>query len=265
MNATLSDEARQRMLTGPGEPFFVAGWHEVVFLHFAVAPEKLQPWVPFDLDLYEGMAYVSLVAFTMRDLRPRIGGAMLFKPIATHEFLNVRTYVKHGGERGIYFLAEWLPNLLAVMLGPTVFGLPYRWGRQQYEHDPMSGFRGVVEDRWSRSALRYTAAEAKDVMLSIAEPGSVTEFLVERYTAFTRYVGWRRFFRVWHPPWPLMPINAQIQDLSLLDQTGGWSGHARFVGAHYSPGFSAVWMGRPRLASSNQLNPTIHHEPTLDA
>ncbi len=52
------------------------------------------------------LAYVSLVAFTMRGLRPRLGGAALLKPIATHEFLNVRTYVKHRGERGIYFLAD---------------------------------------------------------------------------------------------------------------------------------------------------------------
>ena len=57
--------------------------------------------VPFPLDLHEGRAFVSLVAFTMRDLAPRRGGrwtSWLLRPIATHEFLNVRTYVRsHAG------------------------------------------------------------------------------------------------------------------------------------------------------------------------
>lgn len=265
MKTTLSEEARQRMLTGRGEPFFLAGWHDVLFLHLAVPTDKLQPWVPFDLDLYEGLAYVSLVAFTMRDLRPRVGGALLFKPIATHEFLNVRTYVRHGGERGIYFLAEWLPNLLAVMLGPTVFGLPYRWGCQSYSHEPDRGFRGLVRDRWSGSALSYSAPALRELALSPAEPGSLTEFLTERYTAFTRYAGWHRFFRVWHPPWPLVSVEARIDDLTLLDQTGDWRCHARLVGAHYSPGFPDVWMGRPRMASVDQLNPQTHYAPAFDS
>ncbi|MBL9142588.1 MAG: DUF2071 domain-containing protein [Verrucomicrobiaceae bacterium] len=263
MRTNLSIYAQQRMLSGRGEPFFIAGWHDVVFLHFAVPPHSLQPWVPFELDVFNGMAYVSLVAFTMRGLRPRLGGAALFKPIATHEFLNVRTYVKHQGECGIYFLAEWLPNFLAVMLGPTVFGLPYRWGRQRYEHDPRHGFRGHVEDRWSGAVLSYSAADVKDVEPTTAAPGSLTEFLVERYTAFTRYAGWSRFFRAWHPPWPVVPINAHVHDLSLLNRTGDWCRDAKFVGAHYSPGFPEVWMGRPRLASSTHTQLQPHHAPAF--
>src|SRR5258708_3228276 len=127
----LSDAARRRILGARGEPLFYADWLRAVFIHYEADPEALQREVPFELDLDDGRAYVSLVAFTMRDMRPRIGGrlaAWLLKPIATHEFLNVRTYVRHGGETGIYFLAEWLSNPLSVWLGPLTFGLPYRFG-----------------------------------------------------------------------------------------------------------------------------------------
>src|SRR5437016_4346568 len=119
--------ARCRILMNRGEPLFYADWLRAVFIHYEADPEALQREVPFELDLDDGMAYVSLVAFTMRDMRPRIGGrlaAWLLKPISTHEFLNARTYVRHGDETGIYFLAEWLSNPLSVLLGPVTFGLP---------------------------------------------------------------------------------------------------------------------------------------------
>src|SRR6266436_7723570 len=108
-----SQAARQRLLSLPGEPLFIADWDRVLMIHYEVEPDTLQRAVPFELELNEGRAFVSLVAFTMRGMKPRMGGhlaALLLKPIATHEFLNVRTYVRHRGESGIYFLAEWLSN-----------------------------------------------------------------------------------------------------------------------------------------------------------
>src|SRR3954469_204377 len=116
----------------PFRPLFVADWLDAVFIHFAVVPAALQPYVPFELDTRDGVAYVSLVAFTQRRLRPSIGGRIaevLSAPLACHEFLNVRTYVRVDGEVGIHFLAEWIPNRLAALLGPPMYGLPYRVGR----------------------------------------------------------------------------------------------------------------------------------------
>src|SRR5581483_402315 len=74
--------ARERMLGVRGEPLLYADWLRVVFVHFEVEAGVLQRAVPFELDLFEGRAFVSLVAFTMRGMRPRIGGklgAWLFK------------------------------------------------------------------------------------------------------------------------------------------------------------------------------------------
>src|SRR6267378_5788719 len=133
-----SSTAREQMLSRRGERLFVAGWKRVLMMHFEVDAAALQRAVPFQLDLYHGRAFVSLVAFTMRGMRPCLGGkftALLFRPIATHDFLNVRTYVRHGGEAGIHFLCEWLSSWLAVRFGPVTFGLPYRLGRIAYRHD----------------------------------------------------------------------------------------------------------------------------------
>jgi hypothetical protein len=133
-----SKVAKARLLSCRGEPLLIADWDRALMMHFEMDAERLQCAVPFELDLWEGKhAFVSLVAFTMLGMRPRFCGrlgAWLTKPLATHEFLNVRTYVRQGGERGIHFLAEWLPNRLAVLLGPRTFGLPYRLGRLDYDH-----------------------------------------------------------------------------------------------------------------------------------
>lgn len=249
MKTSISTLAKELLLRERFEPVLLADWSDAVFLHYAVKPELLQPFVPFPLDLHDGMAYVSLVAFTMRNMHPRRGGqwsAALFRPIATHEFLNVRTYVTHNGEAGIYFLAEWLPNALSVMLGPPVFGLPYRHGRISYQHDPATGFKGSVEDEATGATLRYSAGPAEDA-LQEAEAGSLTEFLLERYSAFTTFLGLHRRFRVWHPAWHHAAITATVHENTLMERSGAWARAARFIGAHHAPGFKDIWMGRPRL------------------
>lgn len=244
-----SAAARQRMLSVPGEPLFLADWRRVLMLHFEVDARALQRVVPFELDLRHGRAFVTLVAFAMENLRPRRGGklsAWWFKPIATHDFLNVRTYVRHHGEAGIHFLAEWLSNWLAVQLGPRTFALPYRHGHIRYQHDWASGaISGRVEDVRSGSTLAYRAEPVLGAPFAPCERGSRDEWLMERYTAFNSAGGKQRFFRVWHPPWPQLPARVSIENLSLLEENWPWFKTAGLVGANSSPGLPSVWMGRP--------------------
>jgi uncharacterized protein YqjF (DUF2071 family) len=246
-----SAAARGRMLSRCGEPLFIAGWKNVLMLHFEVDAEALQRHVPYELDLWDGKAFVSLVAFAMRAMRPRVGGratALLFRPIATHDFLNVRTYVRHGEERGIHFIAEWLTSRLAVMLGPRTFGLPYHYGRIAYQHDLINGLvAGRIVDAKTSAALAYNARLAEPKIFQPCVEGSLEEWLMECYTAFNSAGGSRRFFRVWHPPWPQRAAEVTFEDQSLLTKHWPWFAQARFVGANFSPGFDTVWMGRPFL------------------
>ncbi len=242
--------ARDRMVAGWGDPLFLADWDRALFLHFEVDAEALQAVLPYKLDLWEGQtAIVTLVAFTMRRMRPRIGGAMsewMSAPLATHEFLNARTYVRHGDERGIFFIREWLPNLLAWCVGPATFGLPYRLGRIDYWHDHEAGeLAGEVCPRVGNGRLSYRGS-AKPVEERKPE---LRGFLLERYTAFTSAFGLRRKFRVWHGPWNASAVEVIADDASILGLVPGCDeARARFVGAHYSAGVTDVWMGRPRLA-----------------
>jgi uncharacterized protein YqjF (DUF2071 family) len=213
-----SAAARERLLLLRGEPLFIADWLRTLMIHYEVDPVALQRAVPFELDLRDSRAFVSAVAFTLNGMRPRIGSRVtgwLLKPISTHHFLNVRTYVRVNGETGIYFLAEWLSNRLSVTLGPLAFGLPYRFGRIEYNHEwklrshvPYATpypLRGRVGDHKTGNALTYEAHLPAAPRFHESEPGSLTEWLMERYTAFTKFGNVQRFFRVWHQPWPQAP------------------------------------------------------------
>jgi len=248
--AGLSDAeaARERMLAGWGDPLFVADWDRAVFLHFEVDAAELQAVVPFELDLFDGgRAMISLVAFTMSGMRPVMGGALakwLTAPLASHEFLNLRTYVRRGDEAGIFFMREWMPNPLGRCLGPLSFGLPYRLGTLDYRHcrerDEMCG---EVRAQGGRGRLAYRATRRG----AAAEDTVLRDFLLERYTAFTSFCGLRRKFRVWHDAWRAVPVAVEIEDDSILDLVPGCA-TARLACAHYSAGVRDVWMGRPRLA-----------------
>jgi uncharacterized protein len=252
---------RERLLSRSGEPLFLAAWERVLMMHFEVDAESLQRDVPYQLDLWNGRAFVSLVAFTMRGMRPRLGGkpaALLFRPMATHDFLNVRTYVRHG-EPGIHFLAEWLSNRVAVMLGPPIFGLPYHPGKILYDHNWKGGnLRGTVEDAQGRGRLEYQGALTAAPDFSSYTAGSFTEWLMERYTAFNAAGGWKRFFRVWHPSWPQAPADVSFLDKSLLTNHWPWFKDARLVGANFSPSFETVWMGRPHRVKAGIMEASSH-------
>ena len=231
-----------------GEPLLRAGWLNAVMLHWRVPAEVLQPTVPFTLDTHDGEAFVSFVAFALHDLRFRRGGGWtrwLTRPIATHPMLNLRTYVRHRGESGIYFLREWLPNALSRAMGGVCFGLPYRMGELNYEHAALTGC-GCVR-AWGRRGgrLAYRYAVEPGCRPRAAVSGSRDAFLLERYTAFTHWIGFERHFRVWHEPWLAQPIDVVLEDADLLQSMGDWARNAVFVGGHRCGSLPDVWMSRP--------------------
>jgi uncharacterized protein YqjF (DUF2071 family) len=231
------------------DAFLLADWDRVLMIHFEVDAAALQPETPFALDLWEGRAFVSLVAFTMRGMRLRCGGALgrwLLLPIATHEFLNVRTYLRGDDVATIQFLAEWLPNRLSCWLGPRCFSLPYHLGKLRYDHRHETGtLAGEVTDARSCRTFRY---RARVPVLSRYHPcaaGSRDAWLMERYAACNAVGGRRRKFQVRHEPWSQTSAVVELLDMGLLETHWTWFRHARCVGANYSPGLRNVQMGRP--------------------
>ncbi len=263
MNRLSNSSAKSRLLSQSGQPLLLSDWMRALFIHFEVDPAALEADVPFGLDLHEGKAYVSLVAFTMKRLRPRWGGRLLelcFKPIARHPLLNLRTYVHYNGEAGIYFLTEWIPNRLSVLLGPRTYGLPYRLGRIEYQHHHEEGIlHGSVEAveqftsaQTQPSRLEYDATICTDNGFHPCSHGSLDAFLLEHYTAFTYQNSKARFFRVWRQSWAQQKVGVSLLADSLLLGISSSFQSAKLVGANYSPGVENVWLGQPHRIERQQ-------------
>lgn len=247
---SLSDDARRRFVRIESRPLFFSDWDRALFIHFEVDPKILQLQIPFELDLYNGKAIVSLVAFTMRRLRLAIGGrfsALLTAPVATHPLLNVRTYIRHQDQAGIYFMTEWIPNRLSILIGPRTYGLPYRYGKINYHHNHENGhLRGTISPGNSSGRFSYEATIETNSTFNPCDNGTLSHFLLERYTAFTKWRKQAKLFRIWHKPWLQTDLDVTITDDSALKASETWYQASRLVGANYSPGVKQVWMGRPR-------------------
>jgi uncharacterized protein YqjF (DUF2071 family) len=223
---------------------FLAEWREALFMHFRADPRKLQPLVPLPLDLRDGDAYVSLVAFTQHRLRPAIGGPVaefIGLPLAHHEFLNLRTYVVNEGEPGIYFVSEWIPNRLAVLLGPRLYGLPYHLGEFAYHTVPGRATRHVVAGGCFSCAAIWNSDDAPVP----SQRGSEAEFLLERYTAYTMRGRILRRFRIAHAPWRTAEAKITIIRRDLLANCPV----ADPCAAHFSPGLRDVQISSPAVIS----------------
>jgi uncharacterized protein len=249
VSSTESDAAQKRLASVRGDPFLFAAWERVLFLHFAIAPDLLRPFIvpPLELDLYDGKAYVSLVAVTMRKFRPvrPLPFAWAFGLLSRQQFLNVRTYVHHRDEPGALFLWGWLSKPLPLAL-PT-FDLPCAFANIDYHHAFESGrLRGEVNARARQFSYRATIHSQ-----SKFEPcnfGSLAEFTMERYSGFFYRGGNRgRIFRAWHPAWLQTGVDATIKDEGLLTKKFNWFKEAKFVGANFAPGFNQVSLGRVHL------------------
>ena len=228
---------------GPTATAFIADWRDMLFIHFGVPPQELQAMIPLPVDHHAGLAWISLALFTQAGLRPRFGGAcgaLALRPIATHSFCNLRTYVRVNGEAAILFLREWIPNRIALALGPRTYGLPYHYGRVTLHHADPTWLTGDVQAKDSTTLRYHGEARGHPRPANDAQ----ARFLVERYTAFTVQRG-HRLFRIAHRPWPQSPATVRLEERTLIDTACPLLRGRQPDLAHYSPGVCGVRIGRP--------------------
>ena len=205
-------DSTHRVYPPPTSPYAMAQtWRNLLFAHWPVAPEALQPLIPagLPLDTYEGQAWVGVVPFLMRNIHwhgiPPVPGTGNFLE------LNVRTYVVRDGRPGVYFLCLDASNRLAVEVARTVFGLPYFDATMQADvaGDDVRYTSTRKDRRGKPAAFAATYAPTSDPFLS--RPGSLESWLTERYCLYTVRRGRVARGEIHHPQWPLQPAQADIR------------------------------------------------------
>jgi uncharacterized protein len=220
----IADSDREALTRRPeGRPVMYQSWQRLLFLHWEVPADSLRLLLPdgLDLDLFEGRAFVGLVPFTMRGIRPR--GLPAVRWLSDFHETNVRTYVHHrGGRPGVWFFSLDAANAIGAALGRRWFGLPYYFARMSLEAEDSSGVLRLAyaSDRlYPDPRPARTRIEAK--VRSPVEPakvGTLEYFLAERYLLYSRSKrGSLSTGRVHHSPYPLQVAEvASLEESALL-------------------------------------------------
>ncbi|MBC7894176.1 MAG: DUF2071 domain-containing protein [Cytophagaceae bacterium] len=185
-------------------PFLTAQWRDLLMLNYEVDPAVLRPLVPAGttLDLWQGVALVSLVGFRFVDTR------VLGVAVPRHrefEEVNLRFYVRReaadGSRRAVVFIRELVPRVAIAWVARALYNEPYRAVPMQ--HHVARDERGQVlryewRERGTWTGLSAHTEGAAEALL----PGSEAEFITEHYWGYTRQRdGATVEYRVAHPAW----------------------------------------------------------------
>jgi uncharacterized protein YqjF (DUF2071 family) len=207
-------------------------WHDLLFMHWPVPAEGLRPAIPpsLEIDTFEGCAWVGIVPFVMRGVRPRYLPAV---PGLSHfPELNVRTYVyargagsREAGKPGVWFFSLDAHQSVAVRLARLAFRLPYFDARMAAATDAQGTVRYVGRRTHAGAPPADFRARYRPTGPPRAEPDDLTCFLTERYCLYAarapsggnatgaEAVVYRG--EIHHRPWPLQPAEAQVETNTL--------------------------------------------------
>lgn len=179
-------------------------WLDLLFAHWPVDGEALRAHLPADVELetFDDRAWLGVVPFTMADVSPR--GLPALPRLSRFPEVNVRTYVRHRGVPGVWFLSLDAASRPTVWGGQAVFHLPYHLARMRAGRDE-AGFVDSVSRRRAAD-VRFGARYRAIGPVEAAAPGSFDEWSTDRKRLFSIDRGgtiWRS--EIDHAAWPLQP------------------------------------------------------------
>lgn len=199
-------------------PVMYQTWKHLLFLHWEIDAAIIQQTLPKGLhaDIFEGKAYIGLVPFFMKNIRPVFFPAV--PGISNFLETNVRTYVHdEKGVPGVWFFSLDANQSLAVWLARTFFKLPYYRAKMSAEWNAEKDkllYKSKRKDKEKTSIFEYaTKGKVKTATL-----GTLEFFLLERYILFSWNKTQQKLMKgqVVHSPYQFMETRVSQWDNELL-------------------------------------------------
>ncbi len=181
---TLKD--REQLRRHPGNsPVLYQVWEKLLFLHWRLDPSEIAKTLPpgLEVDTFDGNAWLGLVPFFMRGIRPRFLPSV--PGISNFLEMNVRTYVHDSkGRPGVWFYSLDAAQSIGVAIGRRCFHLPYYLadmtadldgGKVHYCCDRLGG--------WEKSRSEFIYSGSRELPAPCRE--SLEFFLLERYLLYS--------------------------------------------------------------------------------
>ncbi len=158
----------------------------MLFINYAVLPERLRQLVPqeFELDLRsEGeAAFVSAVAFRNENIKAGV------LPLPDYDQINYRAYITGGEGAAVYFF-DMNINSRVVATGTNFLGLPVGYEEIEIlaEAEKESGSKEDIRLSVSSSGAQGLSVEAIVRMSGVdSSPDPPTEFFTERPVGYVK-------------------------------------------------------------------------------
>jgi hypothetical protein len=191
-------------------------WRNLLFMHWRVDTQIMQALLPkgFQVDTFDGCAWVGLIPFTMDGTRPR--GFPPFPGVSRFHECNVRTYVLHDGVPGVWFFSLDAASRLAVMGGRGLWKLNYVHASFDVRKTENTTDYALRRSDGTSSRISWTTGDE----LPRSESGSLRHFLTERYCLYSAKGGkiWRG--TVHHKPWKLREARLDTLEDHLVAKAG---------------------------------------------
>jgi len=199
-----------------GHPVMYQEWRDLLFLHWEYSVDAIQATLPDGLfvDTFGGKAYLGIVPFFMRNIRPRCLPAV--PGVSNFLELNLRTYVyDRAGVPGVWFYSLDANQSLAVAIARRFFHLPYHHAKMESTRTSTGAIR-YESVRSGASGRRCFFEYAVGNAWSEPPPESLEFFLVERYRLYSSAPDGLRRGAVFHEPYPVCRTEVTAWDENLM-------------------------------------------------
>lgn len=193
--------------------FMTCKWKDLIMSTYEVEQHILTPYLPQNtaLDLYDGKALISLVAFTFSKVK------FFGVKIPFHQNfgqINFRFYVKSkiDGSRGVVFIREFAPKFLITLVGNKIYNEPYY-------HKPIKRHELKTEDTIN---LRYSYQNTSAQIMATTKTNELVNktlkhFVVDRYIAFVKSKANKTLrYNIYHRPWKTHKVKSSYIHQNLI-------------------------------------------------
>lgn len=217
-------------------------WRHVLFLHWSVPYEELRPYIPtpFELETFDGRAWVSVILFQAKNSRLRgMPSSLSYSPFLQ---VNVRTYITFNGEPGIYFFSIDANRFFAVNGAKYVLGLPYQQAEIKLTQDKKSLLFESKRIEKGNSSLGISANYQPSTTVIPNDNNTLSYWLTERY-CFWMIKG-NKIIKgpLSHAPWKLQAVTVDLNMSELVpfisapySKTDPLVHYATSINAHLHP------------------------------